>query len=92
MRLKGRTTMTNSYRAILRGDTIEWIDQPPHHSDPATIRIVMVEQTSTDTGAGMADALNALAEAGGVASIAEPNMWQRQQREDRQLPGYDAAR
>lgn len=85
--------MTNSYRAILRGDTIEWIDRPPHHSDPATIRIVMLDETATNAdGAEMADALTALAEAGGVTSIAEPSPWQKQQREDRPLPGYDAAR
>jgi hypothetical protein len=85
--------MTNSYRAILRGDTIEWIDRPPHHSDPATIRVLMIDETSANAdGAAMADALNALSEAGGVSSIAEPSSWQRQQREDRTLPGYDAAR
>lgn len=57
------------------------------------IRVVMGDETATNAdGAEMADALTALAEAGGVTSIAEPISWQKQQREDRHLPGYDAAR
>lgn len=84
--------MPNTYKAILRGDHVEWIDRPPRHAGPTTVHITLLEEAlAPASGDVMADALEALANAGGISSIANPIRWQREQRQDRPLPGYDAA-
>ena len=81
--------MPHTYRAILHSDRIEWIDPPPKCQRPVSVEIKVEEEggeATTSRGAGMADALRALAERGGLRGIPDPVTWQREVRKDRSLP------
>lgn len=83
------STMPRTYRAILHGDRVEWIDSPPKGRRATQIRIILLESdadTQEARGRAMAAALEELARAGGVRSIADPVEWQRSTREERPLP------
>ena len=81
--------MLKTYRAILTNDRLRWVNEAPPVSSPAKVDVIVVEDASAN-GAGrgrkMAEALAKLAARGGL-SIDDPIAWQRQQREDRPLPG-----
>ncbi|MEK6301369.1 MAG: hypothetical protein AABO41_11650 [Acidobacteriota bacterium] len=85
--------MQSIYKAILRGDRIEWEDDVPEQirNQPAlTVFVTIPDQpvAADDTrGSRMAEALERLAASGGVASITDPLQWQREERQDRDLPG-----
>jgi len=81
--------MAQTYRAILRGDHVEWIDSPPKGKRAMPICITLLESDgdATETrGRAMAAVLDGLARAGGIRSIADPVEWQRRTREERSLP------
>jgi len=86
--MKGMT-----YKAILRGNRLEWSDERPEGLSPErelpVIVTILDEPDSPSQGARMADALQRLAEAGGVRSIEDPLQWQRDSRRERPLPGRD---
>jgi hypothetical protein len=81
------------YKAIVRGDRIEWEDDVPEQiraQQALTVLVTVVDQPSAadDTrGPRLAEVLERLAASGGVASITDPLQWQREQRQDRDLPG-----
>jgi hypothetical protein len=85
--------MIPTYRATLRGDRLEWEDDIPDQArdeEPVSVFVTIVLTTrhaDESRGRRMADALERLAAAGGVASIADPVQWQREQRQDREIPG-----
>lgn len=85
--------MQSIYKAILRGDRIEWEEDIPEEirNQPAlTVFVTILDQpvAADDTrGLRMAEALERLAASGGVASINDPLQWQHEQRQDRDLPG-----
>lgn len=85
--------MQSIYKAILRGDRIEWEDEVPEQirNQPAlTVFVTILDQpvAADDTrGLRMAAALERLAANGGVGSVTDPLQWQREQRQDRDLPG-----
>lgn len=85
--------MQSIYRAIVRGDRIEWEDDVPEQirtQAPLNVFVTIPDQPSVadDTrGSRMAEALERLAASGGVASISDPLQWQREHRQDRDLPG-----
>lgn len=85
--------MLRTYRALLHGDRIEWIERPtiPPHAVPVHVTLLEDEIVEAAVGRGpaMAAALEALAGAGGLATIADPAGWQREQRQDRRLPGRE---
>lgn len=85
--------MHPTYKATLRRDRIDWEDDVPEHIRSQAVLTVFVtilnqsglaEETS---GPPMAEALERLALKGGVSSITDPAQWQREQREDRNVPG-----
>ena len=84
--------MDSTYKATVRGDRIEWADDVPEEvrSQPAlSVIVTIAEQTDAadkTTGSHMAAALERLARNGGVPSISDPVQWQREQREDRNIP------
>ena len=84
-----------TYRAILRGNQVEWIDGPPPPQGPAEVSITLVAaepetlEARRARGQRAADALARLAAAGGIKSIPDPSAWQREIRRDRPLPGRD---
>ncbi|MEK6284253.1 MAG: hypothetical protein AABO57_00765 [Acidobacteriota bacterium] len=87
------THMQSIYKAILRGDRIEWDDDVPEQIRTQTALTVFVtipdQPVAPDDTRGlrMAEALERLAANGGVGSITDPSQWQRERREDRDLPG-----
>lgn len=86
------TDMQSIYKAILRGDRIEWEDDVPEEirtQAALTVFVTIPDQpdAADDTrGLRMAEALARLAANGGVASITDPLKWPRERREDRDLP------
>jgi hypothetical protein len=85
--------MFRTYKALLRGTRIEWIDHPMIPAHPVPVHVTLLEEEAIDAaaarGRGMAAALEALAEAGGLSAIPDPLRWQREQRQDRVLPGRE---
>jgi hypothetical protein len=89
--------MLKTYQGVLDGDRIEWIGEaPPRPPDKSKVRVhvTLLDQVVTDEdeaarGRRRAEALERLAARGGVASIPDPDAWQREMREDRPLPGRD---
>jgi hypothetical protein len=86
--------MNPSYRAILHGDRLEWIDPPPALDGPTLVEITILRPAETEEerrarGRRAAEALQQIAEAGGIASIEDPVAWQREIRRDRPLPGRE---
>lgn len=85
--------MQSIYKAIVRGDRIEWEDDVPEQiraQQALTVLVTVVDQHAAadkKRGQRMAEVLERLAAAGGVASITDPSEWQREQRQDRDLPG-----
>jgi len=49
----------------------------------------LISSKMASDGKAMAQALTKLAESGSVSKISDPSAWQRQQRQDRALPGRD---
>ena len=83
-----------TYRAILKGNRIEWTDPEPTDLSPAQPVQVTILDTpdSTDAtarGQRMAKALERLAAAGALSEITDPVEWQREIRKDRPLPDRD---
>lgn len=85
--------MRAAYRAVLRGNRLEWRDEEPEDLSPD--RAVEVSVTVLDTsdsparGAAMAAALERLAAAGGPRSFGDAADWERGTREERILPGRE---
>ena len=85
--------MQSIYKATLRGDRIEWEDDVPEQirtqkALPVLVTVIGQPDAADDSrGPRMAEVLERLAASGGVASITDPVQWQREQRQDRDLPG-----
>jgi hypothetical protein len=82
--------MLTTYRAILNGNQIIWVDKPPRQIKGVEVRITLLRKTAsaskTERGQAMALALAGLAKANALTSIADPVVWQREIRQDRDLP------
>lgn len=83
-----------TYRAILKGNRLEWVESEPTDLDAeqpveVTILPTVGESESNTQGQRMARALERLAEANAFADIKDPVAWQREVRKDRPLPGRD---
>jgi hypothetical protein len=82
--------MRAAYRAVLRGNLLEWRDEKPQDLSPD--RAVEVSVTVLDTsdspaiaparGAAMAAALERIAAAGGPRSFGDAGDWERDMREE----------
>ena len=81
--------MLPTYKATLKGNRLEWIGEEPRRKDAVPVYVTLLEEQTAQRAQGdqMAEALNQLAEAGGLATISDPEAWQREQRQDRALPG-----
>ena len=81
-----------SYRALLHGDRLEWVEEAPESQKdaPLQVRVVVPEQArsaETDArGRAMAAIPEKLAERGAFSAIDDPVKWQRALRRDRTLP------
>ena len=87
--------MLLSYRAILKGDRIEWLNAEAPRLQPDCETLVDItildQQVNMDMEASRSgrinDVLSRLATIDALAEIDDPAEWQRQIREDRELPG-----
>ena len=82
--------MAKNYEAILRGDQIEWVDGRPHEAELNVrfkVSITVIEPVHS--GEAMAEIFNRLAAMNAFSYIDDPVAWQREQREDRSLPGRE---
>ena len=85
--------MLPTYRAVLRGDRLEWQDEVPEQAvnqERLDIIVTIVSNSPSDResrGQRMARALEGLAQKGGLPTIANAADWQRDQRDERLLPG-----
>ncbi len=83
--------MPETYRAIVRGNTIEWEGDAPDPGNAVKVD-VKVRQSSylevqEPNGRRAMAALERIAQKGGISSIVDPVAWQREIRKDRPLPG-----
>ena len=89
--------MLSTYKAVLKGDTLEWSDERPELAvagQPVPVHVTILDDSLLRAqqharGQRMAAALERLAAKGGLAHIADPVMWQRETRQDRSLPERD---
>jgi hypothetical protein len=88
--LKSVNAMSQTYRAILNGSQVTWLDAAPELSESTEVEVVLVPARSrvNDRGARMAQALQGLADRNTFGSI-DPLLWQQAVRHDRPLPGRD---
>ena len=89
--------MLSTYKAIVRGTTIEWGSDVSEHirpDRPVAVYVTVLDEpvyTSPETqGQRMADVLQQLAAIHALADISDPAAWEREIRQDRQLPGREA--
>ncbi|MBI5712608.1 MAG: hypothetical protein HZC38_04185 [Chloroflexi bacterium] len=83
--------MLNTYRAILDGNQLKWIDAPPPQTTKSMeVRVIMLKETTQaalrERGRKMALALESLAKINPISDINDPLQWQRDIRQDRPLP------
>lgn len=82
--------MLRTYKAILHGDQVEWIDPPPERKDVMEVHITLLEEkrpmTYQERSRVIVESLTALAEKSTFSEIIDPVAWQREQRRDRTLP------
>ena len=85
--------MVRTYKAILNGDRVEWIDGPPETNERTPVHIIVPDKTqrqppqTEEKTAG--ELLQILADMDAFADITDPVAWQREQRKDRPLPYRD---
>lgn len=83
--------MASTYRAVVDGEHIRWIDRPPIPAGEVEVRVVVVDKAADPTSASrvVREALQRLADRGGIGGITDPATWQRSERFDRPLPGRE---
>ena len=89
--------MGATYRAVLHGNHLEWLDDGPEEVLPGRevevfVTILDPEDSPASVrsrGAAMAAALEQLAAAGGPRSFGDAVEWERATREERVLPGRE---
>jgi len=87
--------MLSTYRAILRGDRLEWRGEEPEgvpRQKGIEVFVTILSEAALSRperrrGAAMAAALQRLADAGGLPEMRDALQWERDTRADRSLPG-----
>jgi len=90
--------MLNTYKAILRGNHLEWTGDAPKHltqEDAVMVYVTILNEpvvvpAVTQQGQRMAVALEQLAAINALKEITDPAAWEREVRQDRSLPDRDA--
>jgi hypothetical protein len=85
--------MLPTYRAILKGTRVIWLDAPPQLPEDAEVHITVLHPEASppkdrDRGSAMAAALEKLSEINAFAGV-DPIGWQRDVRQNRPLPGRE---
>jgi hypothetical protein len=86
--------MSQTYRAIIRGNQIEWTGEVPQvGSAQEGLRVHVIvddvpQEPTAEAKRRMMEAFERLAQASTFADV-DPVEWQREQRRDRPLPGRE---
>ena len=84
-----------TYKALLHGDRLEWLDEAPESQADAPLRVhvtVLEQAPPAEAHArrhAMAAMLEKLAEHHTFSTITDPVSWQRELRQDRVMPGRE---
>jgi len=82
-------TQRQTYRAILQGSQITWLDTPPDLPTETEIYVTVAQPTSkASRGQAMTAALEKLAQLNTFKGV-DPIAWQQETRQDRPLPGRE---
>jgi hypothetical protein len=88
------TGVLRTYKAILRDNQVEWLEQPPEKADAVEVYITVLEEPGLESppkrGRLMAETLAELARRGTFAEITDPVAWQRELRSERVLPDRES--
>lgn len=93
-----REAVLPTYKAILRGNRLEWSGNARQHPPvdrPVAVYVTVLDEPmgevdASEQGARMATALERLAEIHALAEIEDASSWERETRRERALPGRDA--
>ena len=95
-----RQAMLPTYKAILRGNRLEWRGSGRQYlptDRPVAVYVTVLDEPLAEVdasekgqGARMAAALERLAEIHALADINDAATWEREARQERALPGRDA--
>lgn len=86
--------MLQTYKAILRGNRLEWSDTPPADltpEHPVAVHVTILEHAEqtigrVHSGGQMAVILEQLAKVYAFMEVTDPAGWEREVRQDRTLP------
>jgi len=88
--------MLNTYRAVLRGQLLEWLYEQPKNlpTDQAVaVHVTILDETSPlakkQQGRRMVAALEQLAKMNASVSAVDARQWEREVRQERLLPGRE---
>ncbi len=85
--------MLSTYRAIIKGDKIIWIDKPPTQLDGVEVHITPLEDVNPisrpESSKTVEEALTRLTQLNPFRDIEDPVKWQRDTRQDRTLSSRD---
>lgn len=84
--------MLPTYKAVLTKDRVQWQGETPPSEEPSNVIITFLGPSSPPTepdGQQMAEALREISTRGGLSEFGDASQWQRDQRQDRPLPGRD---
>ena len=85
--------MKRAYKAILRGDRIEWVNGAPDEEGPLLVEITITKELDPredeELSKPVSQLFQELADMGAFSEIEDPVAWQREIRKDRSLPGRD---
>lgn len=85
--------MLNTYKALLHGNRLEWTSEEPgvlQLERPIPVHVTILEdegELGLQRGQRMAAALEQLAAMQAFADVIDPVAWEREMRQDRELPG-----
>lgn len=82
--------MATTYEAILTGEHLTWLGHAPPSTGPVRVRVELDVPPAASHGPDLARLCEEIAHSsGGISSISNPVEWQRQQRQDRPMPGRE---
>ena len=86
--------MKRAYKAILRGDRVEWLNGAPDEQGPLLVEITVTKELDPDEEAdivetGFPTTFKSSRTWGRSTEIEDPVAWQREIRKDRPLPGRE---
>jgi hypothetical protein len=87
--------MLITYKAILRGNQLEWTESVPEHLErEVAVHVTILDEpvppAKLEQGRRMAAALEQLAAMNALSEITDPVAWEREMRQDRVLVGRES--